>query len=262
MNQPGLDEDLAVREVLDDIIGMVNRRERLIESASQEAEETRDEHMSLYVNQLQQLMTNFLVLFEPVLIKVRAYAETLKSSLSESESFLRSLVGIIDAGKAVDGSSATMQELEKDADELEYDLKVSTETLTKIEDLFKRTRRYSSPEPQNQAKRLEPKLGPTELHDVFQGRVIERKHHRSQLPPVSGSRPTLSLTDETRARIQDLFNGPSAVTSASPSSSQGQTPNAETKESVAIQPGETKRLRPFTRIFSRPSADQPAQSND
>ena len=262
MNQPGFDETLAIREVLDDIVGMVNRRERLIESASQEAQETRDERLSVYVKQLDQLMTNFLVLFEPILVKVRAYGEGLKSSLIESESFLRSLVGIIDAGRAVDGSSATLQELEKDADELEYDLKVSTDTLSKIEDLFKRTRRYVSSEPQSPRKQ-ESTIRLAESHSTLQGsQVAERRQYRRQVA-VSETRPTLSLPEETRARIEDLFNGPGAVTNASPSSSQSTNPDGEPIHPLSkVQDGGTKRLRPFARTFPRPSSDQPAQSHD
>ncbi len=37
MNELRFDENLAIREVLDDIIGMVNRREKLIQSATEEA---------------------------------------------------------------------------------------------------------------------------------------------------------------------------------------------------------------------------------
>src|SRR5215472_2265013 len=133
MNQLRFDENLAIREVLDDIVGMVDRREKLIQSAGQMAEETRDERMAGEIKQLERLMSDFLTLFDPILVKVHAYAEGLKQSISESEAFLRSLVGIIDAGKTVDGTSATIQELEKDADEVQTDLDLANRTLDKIE---------------------------------------------------------------------------------------------------------------------------------
>lgn len=142
MNKLSFDENLAIREVLDDIVGMVDRREKLIDSVSDQAEESSDPRMKEHVAKLEGLMADFLALFEPVLSKVRAYGESLKDSISESEAFLKSLVGIIDAGKTIDGTSATVQELEKDADEVQSELHETTEIVDKIEDLFKRTKQY------------------------------------------------------------------------------------------------------------------------
>ena len=144
MNELRFDENLAIREVLEDIIGMVDRREKLIRSANQQAEKSRDERMAQHVQKLEGLMSDFLTLFEPVLSKVRKYGESLRDSISESEGFLKSLVGIIDAGKTVEGSSATLQELEKEADGVQDDLQLSSEALGKIENLFKRTKQYGS----------------------------------------------------------------------------------------------------------------------
>jgi len=142
LTQLKFDENLAIREVLDDIIGMVDRREKLITSVEEQAEKTKDERIAQHVKKLETLMSDFLTLFDPILEKVRAYGESLQESVSESEGFLKSLVGIIDAGKAVDGASATVQELEKDADGVQAELNQSSETLDKIQDLFKRTKVY------------------------------------------------------------------------------------------------------------------------
>lgn len=142
MNELRFDENLAIREVLDDIIGMVARREKLITSASQQAEKSRDERMADHVKKLEELMSDFLVLFSPVLDKVRAYGQSLKESISDSEAYVKSLTGIIEAGKTIEGTSATLQELEKDADSVQGELEQSTDTLDKIEDLFKRTKEY------------------------------------------------------------------------------------------------------------------------
>jgi hypothetical protein len=142
MSQLKFDENLAIREVLDDIIEMVARRERLINSASEQAEKTRDERVAQHVKKLEGLMSDFLTLFEPILEKVRAYGETLKESISESEAYVKSLAGIIEAGKAIDGASATVQELEKDADGVEADLRQSTEIVDKIQELFETTKPY------------------------------------------------------------------------------------------------------------------------
>lgn len=157
MNELRFDENLAIREVLDDIVGMVDRREKLIRSASQQAEKSRDERMAQHVQKLEGLMSDFLVLFDPILTKVKKYGEGLRESVSDSEKYLKSLVGIIDAGKAVEGTSATLKELEKDADGVQEELTLNSEALSKIEDLFKRTRQYD----QNiEGPRLDNPLGP------------------------------------------------------------------------------------------------------
>ena len=142
MNKLSFDEDLAIREVLDDIINMVDRREKLIGSVSEQVEETRDDRMKEHLAKLEELMSDFLSLFSPILAKVRTYGDNIKASISDSQAFLKSLVGIIDAGKSIEGTSATLQELEKDADQVEEELRESTATLEKIEDLFKRTKQY------------------------------------------------------------------------------------------------------------------------
>lgn len=143
MNELRFDENLAIREVLDDIIGMVVRRERLISSASQQAEKARDERMAQHVRKLEQLMSDFLVLFNPVLDKIRSYGVSLRESISDSQAYLKSLTRIIEAGKTIEGASATLQELEKDANGVQGELEQSTDTLHKIEDLFERTKQHS-----------------------------------------------------------------------------------------------------------------------
>jgi hypothetical protein len=152
MSQLKFDENLAIREVLDDIIGMVARREKLISSANEQAEKTRDERVAQHVKKLEGLMSDFLTLFEPVLEKVRAYGESLKEYISDSEAYIKSLEGIIEAGKAIDGTSATLQELEKDADSVQGELQRSTEILDKIQDLFDSTKPYRAKSPESRSE--------------------------------------------------------------------------------------------------------------
>jgi len=195
MNKLTFDENLAIREVLDDIIGMVERREKLIGSVSQQAEETDDGRMKENVAKLEALMSDFLTLFEPILAKVRTYADALKDSISDSEAFLKSLVGIIDAGKTIEGTSATLQELEKDANEVQGELRESTETLDKIEDLFKRTKQYQRNSPS--AHKDEPPSHESTSHSKWAGsRTDSTGASRSHI--VSGVR--LSSYEPTKSQ--------------------------------------------------------------
>jgi hypothetical protein len=178
MNQLTFDENLAIREVLDDIIGMVDRREKLIRSASEEAERARDDRMAQHVSQLEALMADFLTLFEPIMVKIRKYGEGLRDSITDSENYLRSLVGIIEAGKSVEGTSATLQELERDADGVQEDLELSSELVDKIEDLFRKTRPYS-----HQA--LEPRQEPS-IEAPNNQREVPRRDQRVLKTHTSG----------------------------------------------------------------------------
>ena len=254
MNQLRFDENLAIREVLDDIVGMVDRRVRLIESAGQMAEETRDQRMAGDIKQLERLMSDFLTLFDPVLVKVRAYAERLKLSISESETFLRSLVGIIDAGKTVDGTSATIQELEKDADEAQTDLDLANQTLDKIEDLFRKTKQYLPTEPT-------AKPVPTFKHS---SEVLDRPgYHYNRPRPYVQARPSVrsqqsfQLTNETRDRISDLFDrtGMTDHLNSSPIAEERSTDDSIQPRRRIERPA-NKTLRPFAWTGPRPSADQ------
>src|SRR5215831_3928308 len=145
------DENLAIREVLDDVVAMVDRREKLIQSATEVAERSRNDLTTRNVKRLEKYMTDFLVLFGPILVKVRNYQESLNESITETENYLRSLEGIIDAGKGVDGSSATIQELEKDANGVVEELQLMHQAHDKIDDLFNKTSRY------NLSAKIEPK---------------------------------------------------------------------------------------------------------
>ena len=254
MNQLRFDENLAIREVLDDIVGMVDRRERLIQSAGQMAEETRDERMAVEVKQLERLMSDFLTLFEPVLVKVRAYAERLKQSTSESEAFLRSLVGIIEAGKTVDGTSATIQELEKDADEVQTDLDLANHTLDNIENLFRKTRPYLRTEPA--AKPIEA-VKPSSESLSRPGDHYNRTRPYVHAQPTARSQQSFQLSNETRDRISDLFDrtGMADHLNASPSSSEQSTDDSIQPRRPVGRP-ENRPLRPFVWTGSRSSTDQ------
>ena len=254
MNQLRFDENLAIREVLDDIVAMVDRRERLIESAGNMAEETRDERMAGEVKQLERLMSDFLTLFDPVLVKVRAYAERLKQSTSESEAFLRSLVGIIEAGKTVDGTSATVQELEKDADEVQTDLDLANQTLDKIENLFRKTRQYLRTEPT--AKPIEP-LKPSSESPNRPGDHYNRTRPYVHAQPTARSQQSFQLSSETRDRISDLFErtGMADQLSSSPSSSEHSADDPIQQRRPIGRP-DSRPLRPFVWTGPRSSSDQ------
>jgi len=254
LNQLRFDENLAIREVLDDIVDMVDRRLRLVEAAGQMVEETRDERMAGQVKQLERLISDFLILFDPVLVKVRAYGEGLKQSIGESEAFLRSLVGIIDAGKTVDGTSATIQELEKDADEVQTDLDFANRTLGKIENLFGKTRQYmhSEPAPKPAENFKSSSASLSKPGDHYGG---ARPFVHAQ--PVAKPQQSFQLTNETRDRIRDLFTRTDMTEHLNDSAAQ-QDPSTDdlVHPRRMIERSENRPLRPFVRAGLRSSSNQ------
>lgn len=195
MSQFKFDENLAIREVLDDIIGMVARREKLLTAANEQAEKTRDERTAQHVKKLEALMSDFLTLFEPILDKVHAYGETLKESISESEAYLKSLAGIIEAGKAIEGTSATLQELEKDADGVQGELELSTETLDKIQDLFGSTKPYRTSSAASKSEDVTSRLPTTRTRHESHYEIETGEGSRSRVfsgPRLSSHEPTKS----------------------------------------------------------------------
>lgn len=287
MNQLRLDENLAVREILDDIVGMFDRREKLIASAEQVAEDTRDTGMAAQVKQLEALMTDFLNLFDPVLVRIKAYGEKLKQSVSDSEAFLRSLVEIIDAGKTVDGSSATMKELERDANEVQYELNSSSEILTMIENLFRRTKRYASQESGAKSSvLLEPSSRNLSRSDgryvtakSYSGQSVEPTRKVSAFTPSTSSKtgvasqsqhtrphgysgseadsgPSLTLTEETRNRIEDLFSGKRIFDRTDSSPSEKAITDQAPRTTKSVPNSEARKLRPFVWAPARSSSDE------
>ena len=138
------DETYNIREVLDDVIERVAMREKLIQTAKQFAEKKRDERFSLAVRQFENLMTDFLKLYQPILESVRSHREYLQKELAGLRVALNTTHGMLEVSKGIEGLAGRVQSLESDAAELEGIIREKTKMGEKIDDLLSRVKPYVS----------------------------------------------------------------------------------------------------------------------
>lgn len=138
------DETYNIREGLDDVIERVAMREKLIQTAKQFAEKKRDERFSLAVRQFENLMTDFLKLYQPILESVRRHREYLQKELTGLRLALNTTHGMLEVSRGVEGLAGRVQRLEADTAELEGIIKEKTKMAEKTDDLLNRIKPYVS----------------------------------------------------------------------------------------------------------------------
>src|SRR3989442_405275 len=81
MRETIFDESYNVREALDDVIERVALREKLLGTAKQFAEKKREDKFTLAIKQFENLMVDFLRLYQPILDRLRSYREGMQKDL-------------------------------------------------------------------------------------------------------------------------------------------------------------------------------------
>ncbi len=138
------DETYNIREVLDDVIERVAMREKLIQTARQFAEKKRDERFNLAIRQFENLMTDFVKLYHPILESVGSHREYLQKELTGLRVALNTTHGMLEVSKGIEGLAGRVQRLEADMTELEVIIKEKTKVAEKIDDLLNRVKPYAS----------------------------------------------------------------------------------------------------------------------
>jgi len=146
---PGLsermfDETYNMREVLDDVIERVAFREKLIQTAKQFAEKKRDERFNLATRQFENLMSDFLKLYQPILDRIRGHREYLQKELSGFRMALNTTNGMLEVSRGIEGAGAKVQRLETDVSELDGIIREKSKVAEKIDDLFNRVKPYQT----------------------------------------------------------------------------------------------------------------------
>src|SRR5438034_2988457 len=88
MRETMFDDSYNIREVLDDVIERVTLREKLIQTAKQFAEKKREDRYTLAIKQFENLMGDFLRLYQPILDRLGSYRQGLQKELTGLKSSL------------------------------------------------------------------------------------------------------------------------------------------------------------------------------
>src|SRR6266852_802142 len=139
MRETMFDDSYNIREVLDDVIERVTLREKLIQTAKGFAEKKKEERYTLAIRQFENLMTDFLRLYQPILDRLRGYRDGLQKELSGLKSSLATVNGMLEVSKGIEGLAARLQRLESDGQELDETIKEKS----KIDDIFNRIRTHN-----------------------------------------------------------------------------------------------------------------------
>ena len=143
MRETMFDDSYNIREVLDDVIERVTLREKLIQTAKGFGEKKKEERYTLAIRQFENLMTDFLRLYQPILDRLRSYREALQKELSTLKSSLATVNGMLEVSKGIEGLAARLQRLESDGQELDETIKAKSKIGDKIDDLFNRIRAHN-----------------------------------------------------------------------------------------------------------------------
>ena len=143
MRETMFDDSYNIREVLDDVIERVTLREKLIQTAKGFGEKKKEERYTLAIRQFENLMTDFLRLYQPILDRLRSYREALQKEVSTLKSSLATVNGMLEVSKGIEGLAARLQRLESDGQELDETIKEKSKIGDKIDDLFNRIRTHN-----------------------------------------------------------------------------------------------------------------------
>ncbi len=138
------DETYNIREVLDDVIERVAFREKLIQTAKQFADKKKDERFTLATRQFENLMADFLKLYQPILDRIRSHREYLLKELSGFRMALNTSNGMLDVSRGIEGAEKKVQRLEADVAELEGIIREKSKVAEKIDDFLNRVKPYQS----------------------------------------------------------------------------------------------------------------------
>jgi uncharacterized coiled-coil DUF342 family protein len=138
------DPDYIVREAIDDILGKVETREKLITSARDLAEKRKEESQVSVVRNFETLMVDFLRFYQPLLDRIRRYEGTLHDSISETKTHLSSTKSMLQVTKNIEGTTPKSEELDREVTHLERSIQGKTTTVDRIKKLFEKIKPYES----------------------------------------------------------------------------------------------------------------------
>ena len=144
MDEHIFDPDYIVREAIDDILGKVETREKLIDSARELAEKRKDESHVSVVKNFETLMVDFLHFYSPLMERIKRYEGNLHDSLTDLKSHLASTKSMLQVTKGIEGVTAKSEDLDREITHIEKTIQSKTTTIDRIKKLFEKTKPYQS----------------------------------------------------------------------------------------------------------------------
>src|SRR6266571_9553602 len=144
MGDMSFDETHNVREAIDFLTDKLTLREKLIQGAKQFAE--KDQRYGFTVKRFEDLLTDFLRLYQSVLDKIAGHKEALQKEILSQKQALAGVTGMIEVAKGVEVLSERVRELESEAKGIETTIKDRTKAIEKIDNLLSKAK-HRSPEP-------------------------------------------------------------------------------------------------------------------
>jgi len=145
MGDMSFDETHNVREAIDFLTDKLTLREKLIQGAKQISE--KDQRYSFTVKRFEDLLTDFLKLYQPVFDKIVGHKEALQKEILSHKQTLAGVTGMVEVAKGVDVLAERVRELESEAKGIETTIKDRTKALEKIDYLLSKAKHRSSDQP-------------------------------------------------------------------------------------------------------------------
>ncbi len=141
MGDLSFDETHNIREAIDFLTDKLTLREKLIQSAKQLSE--KDQRFNFTVKRFEDIMADFLRLYQSVLDKIAGHKEVLQKEIMSQRQALGGVTGMIEVAKGVDVLAERVRELETEAKGIETTIKDKTKAIEKIDNLLSKAKHRS-----------------------------------------------------------------------------------------------------------------------
>ena len=138
------DETYNVREAMDFLIEKLALREKLIQSARQISEKDGGQKFGVTVKRFEDLLADFLKLYQPVFDKIAGHKEALQKDIFAQRQALTGVLGMIEVARGVEVLADRVRELEAEAKGIDAVVKERSKTIERIDDLLGRAKHRSS----------------------------------------------------------------------------------------------------------------------
>lgn len=132
----GFDETYNVREAIDFLTDKLALREKLIQSARQFSEKDGGQKFNVTVKRFEDLLADFLRLYQPVLDKIAGHKEAIQKEIMSQKQVLTGVSGMIEVAKGVEVLADRVRELEGEAKGIENSIKDKAKSLERIDYLL------------------------------------------------------------------------------------------------------------------------------